>query len=58
MKAQPSISKQDVIRSIEEVEKLFSFLDSEGIINLRLNETFFLTAGILLSEGHSIPSDI
>lgn len=58
MKAQPSISKQDVIKSIENVEKLFSFLDSEGVIGLRLNEAFFLTGGILLSEGRTIPNDI
>lgn len=40
---------------IEKLERIFSYLDSQGFIHLRLSDIFFLTGAILIVEKYTIP---
>ena len=46
---------QQEIKLLDEVEKIFSYLDGEGIIHLRLSQLFFLSGAILICENYTIP---
>ena len=40
---------------LNSAERIFSYLDSEGFIHLRISSLFFLSGAIMIAEKYSIP---
>ena len=47
--------KPNSSHQLDQAEKIFSYLDTSGIIHLRLSNIFFFTGAALILERYTVP---